>query len=269
MLCACSDRSTDDLTPTASAVVAASDAADELGDFNTVTVYTLFSTKEKHQLHLQLDPLQQSFILDYDQNTGGSIEGRYTLDGNALVLTKEDGQSSFLFSCFGRGVLSFQAERSDSLLNGCLAWVNTTDPYALALFCQIRPLTECTEETAAWGVQYDVDGDGREEVLLLSFGGPNGIFTFKIEVFRGNDLVYNGYFVPGATWSAFYFAQGKTGELLLRSEEAGREATTGEGGAYEEVCDYRAFIENDQLVLETEEGIRLPELHYIAEEQRS
>ena len=137
----------------------------------------------------------------------------------------------------------------DEAYTGRVRWLLTGIPYECDDPLYSAPLDSKVDIGGILNLEVstvcDVDGDGRLETCMLTYGPTSGLFTFTLSVYRNGTAVYRNTF---QTAYGYFRFQRMTDGLNLYYYDADSIKTTGRSTAA-----YAVTIENGAIVLTDEE----------------
>lgn len=145
--------------------------------------------------------------------------------------------------------ISSYAYEIDETYTGRVRWLLTGIPFECDDPLYSAPLDSKVDIGGILNLEVstvcDVDGDGRLETCMLTYGPTSGLFTFTLSVYRNGTAVYRNTF---QTAYGYFRFQRMTDGLNLYYYDADSIKTTGRSTAA-----YTVTIENGAIVLTNEE----------------
>ncbi len=188
--------------------------------------YVCFDARMSVPPTVTLHRTDKTFTFSYDPLSSYLSVGTYALNDDVLTLRTDDGLYTYVFY-YDNDTLAFVPDASSPLpADSFAAGIDRTWPGGNGMFYALHTADACTDAAKVQAVQWDCDGDGTQEVLILSDGPTSGLFTEYLSVYRdgaliGRELFYvtasvQPYFRMGADGAVgLCFANAQTGETAL------------------------------------------------------
>lgn len=191
---------------------------------------------------ISLSESDKRFQFTYSMFSSDLCVGSYEKTSNELILRTDDGENIYYFVYDGRNY-RFDADRSSSIPKYKYSMDSEPEPPFGddAVFSPKQVTTPIIDSTEA-----DIDSDGRDESLTLTYGPTSGLFSFTLNMVDG-EAEYHDMFITDV--STLSFAENEEGETVVKQD------VSGEPTRYLEIVP-----ENNHLYL-YEEGVSIVHLY--------
>ena len=184
----------------------------------STTEYSIITSEYKYKndyddtASLSLNTETKEFTFSYSLLSSYYVAGTYEKTNTGILLKTNDGKNHYSFT-ESENAYIFDADNSSPLpeyrySSGAKPVVCVPDG-AVFQFDEYSPIFDKTD--------FDIDGDGKIETCVLTYGPSYGVFSFYFGIYKDGNEVYNDLFWSTPVIDGFKVVNGK---LKLQGDAA-------------------------------------------------